>query len=239
MAKPWTLTRDMFLDEAETAALLRALDERVENAGDAGCAAAITDRLIVQSLIFSGLRNSEFCRLRLRDTIIGTRKSVFEVCGTPRQDRTVFVPDAVSDLVRTYCDTVRRDALPAGVSPRDLDQPLILNERGRPYERTALYRRVVRILTDAGFGARASVQLLRHTYGFLGYKRTGGNLLFLQRQMGHAHPMVTLIYAEFVEESYAELANRIGAIAASQEASSVGHTRRGRPTSTRFPEEIP
>ncbi|MEX0716466.1 MAG: site-specific integrase [Planctomycetaceae bacterium] len=210
MAEPWTLTREMFLDERETAALLRALDERVAHAGEDARAAAITDRLIVQALLFSGLRNSEFCRLRLRDTIVGTKKSAFEVRGTPRQDRTVFVPDSVSRLVREYCDEVRRDALPEGVAPKDLDQPLVLNERGNPYERTALYRRVVRILTDAGFGSKASVQLLRHTYGFLGYKRTGGNLLFLQRQLGHAHPMVTIIYAEFVDESYPELANRIG-----------------------------
>jgi integrase len=53
------------------------------------------------------------------------------------------------------------------------------------------------------------VQLLRHTYGYLAYRNTGGNLLFVQRQLGHAHPMVTAIYAEFVAESYADLANRV------------------------------
>ena len=41
------------------------------------------------------------------------------------------------------------------------------------------------------------------------YLRTGGNLLFVQRQLGHAHPMVTSIYAQFVDESYAALADRV------------------------------
>jgi integrase/recombinase XerD len=85
----------------------------------------------------------------------------------------------------------------------------VFHERRRPFERTGMYRRVVRILTAAGLGERASVQLLRHTYGYLAYLRTGGNLLFIQRQLGHAHPMVTSIYAQFVEESYAEMAERV------------------------------
>ena len=83
------------------------------------------------------------------------------------------------------------------------------NERGKAYERTALYRRVVRILTDAGLGDRASVQLLRHTYGYLAFKQTGGNLLFLQKQLGHAHPMVTAVYAEFVDFPLDRLADQI------------------------------
>ncbi|NLE37997.1 MAG: site-specific integrase, partial [Pirellulaceae bacterium] len=54
-----------------------------------------------------------------------------------------------------------------------------------------------------------SVQLLRHTYGYLAYARSRGNLLFVQRQLGHAHPMVTAIYAQFVEESYQPLAEQV------------------------------
>ena len=107
--------------------------------------------------------------------------------------------------------TSLRRILPAVSALRAKTQiPLVLNERGKPYERTGLYRRVVRILTEAGLGSRASVQLLRHTYGYLAYKRSGGNLLFVQRQLGHAHPLVTSIYAQFVDEPYARLADAVG-----------------------------
>ncbi len=64
-------------------------------------------------------------------------------------------------------------------------------------------------MTEAGYGDRASVQVLRHTYGYLAYLRTGGNLLFVQRQLGHSRPRITSVYAKFVDESYAELAERI------------------------------
>lgn len=205
--EPWVLTRDMFLDEPEAERLLARLRARESQAVDDDRDSAFVDRLIVESLMLSGLRNSEFCALKVGDTIVGQRESVFTITGTPREDRTVYVPASLSQLIRQYVADVRPRLLPEGVSPRDHSQALLINERGRPYERTNLYRRVVRILTEAGFGDRASVQFLRHTYGYLAYKRTGGNLLFVQRQLGHAHPMVTAIYEQFVEQSYAELAD--------------------------------
>lgn len=161
------------------------------------------------SLLSSGLRNSELCKLAVSDTSIGVNRSVFMVNGTPPEKRTVYVPDSVSRMVERYVVGTRRRFLPTGVDPDDAAQPLLMSERRRPFDRTSLYRRVVRILAAAGLGERANVQLLRHTYGFLAYLRTGGNLLFVQRQLGHAHPATTSMYAELVEESYADLAERV------------------------------
>jgi len=203
---PWQITRKMFLSEDDVDRLLAHLSENVHRAepGDIG---PRVDELVIRALLFSGLRNSEFCGLTLANTCIGSGQSHFQVRGTPREDRDVFVPRELSDLIRRFVKEIRPQCLPEGTSPRDLSLPLVLNDRGRPYERTGLYRRVVRILTEAGFKDRARVQLLRHTYGYLAYKRSGGNLLFVQRQLGHAHPLVTSIYAQFVDEPYAEMAD--------------------------------
>ncbi len=205
---PWQITRKMFLSEDDVDSLLAHLSAKVRRAQPGDIAPRI-DELIIRSLLFSGLRNSEFCGLTLANTCIGTGQSLFQVRGTPREDRDVFVPGELSDLIRRFVKEIRPQCLAEGVSPRDLSLPLVLNDRGRPYERTGLYRRVVRILTEAGFKDRARVQLLRHTYGYLAYKRSGGNLLFVQRQLGHAHPLVTSIYAQFVDEPYAEMADRL------------------------------
>jgi integrase/recombinase XerD len=207
---PWEITRDMFLSEAEAGHLLEKVRGGGRESKGRVAALAARDRLIVESLLFSGLRNSEACRLRIRDTIVGSGESAFLVRGTPRQDRTVHVPQSVSLLVHEFVH-VHRDVLARGRPVRDgKNQTLLVNDRGRPFERTSLYRRVIRILESAGLSARASVQLLRHTYGYLAYKHSGGNLLFVQRQMGHAHPMVTSVYAQFVDESYAQIADRVG-----------------------------
>lgn len=207
--EPWQITREMFLSEAEVELLLPRVATRVRRA-DPGDVTAAVDEIIVHSLLFSGLRNSEFCRLTLADVAIGSGQSLFFVRGTPREDRTVFIPASLSSMVGRYVSETRPACLPPGASPRDLTLPLVYNERRKPYERTGLYRRVVRILTEAGLGSRASVQLLRHTYGYLAYKRSGGNLLFVQRQLGHAHPLVTSIYAQFVDEPYSRLADAVG-----------------------------
>ena len=206
---PWEITREMFLDEGETDALLRHVRSAVRKGDERGRSAAELDRLIVESLVFSGLRSSEFCRLTLADTVVGHGLPAFVVAGPGANRRTVYLPGEASELVHRYVKEVRPAFLPAGAKSRDLRQALVLSEHGQPYERTGLYRRVVRILTEAGLGSRASVQLLRHTYGYLAYLRTGGNLLFVQRQLGHAHPMVTVVYARFVQESYADLAEAV------------------------------
>lgn len=211
--EPWKIAREMFLSETETESLLDFLSRRESRAIDpAERSAALADRVIVETLLWSGLRNSEFCRLKLRDTVVGQKRSVLVVEETPRQNRVVHVPVSLSGLIQRFCRDARPPSVPDGVSPRDPSQPLVFNERGKPYERTALYRRVVGILAEAGLVGRASVQLLRHTYGYLAYKRTNGNLLFVQRQLGHAHPMVTVVYAEFVEFPPEQLANQIAAM---------------------------
>ncbi len=144
--------------------------------------------------------------------------------------RTVYIPQSVHDALTDYFRTIRPRWLPSNTRRDDRAKPVFYHERGRPFERTGLYRRVVRILTEAGLGKRASVQLLRHTYGYLAYRNTGGNLLFVQRQLGHAHPMITSVYSQFVEESYGDLADRVAnsftTVAPRRKSKGVLHVRK-------------
>ncbi len=209
MAPTWQLTPEMFLSFEEVESLLQHLRVRCRETSGRARVSAELDRLVIEGLLFSGLRTTEFCRLRLADTVIGQERSVFAVTGLRGRERTVYVPSKISQLVKQFALFPRPTLLPAGVDPHDATQPLVWGERKNPVERTGLYRRVVRVLTAAGLGDRASVQLLRHTYGYLAYARSNGNLLFVQRQLGHAHPMVTSIYAQFVHESYESLAEQV------------------------------
>jgi integrase/recombinase XerD len=209
MKSAWRLTRDMFLSFAEVDLLLEHLRAKCSEASGRAEVSARLDRLIIEGLLFSGLRTTEFCRLKVTDTVMGRGESVFVVEGMKGRDRTVCIPTTVSRVVEQFVAETRPALLPEGVDPDDLTLPLVYGERKNPLERTGLYRRVVRILTAVGLGDRASVQLLRHTYGYLAYARSHGNLLFVQRQLGHAHPMVTAIYAQFVEEPPQLLAEQV------------------------------
>jgi integrase/recombinase XerD len=229
MASKWQLSRDMFLSTDEVERLLTHVQAAHARAAGRSRISAEIDRLVVEGLLFSGLRTTEFCRLRVADTAIGRGESVFVVAGLKGRDRTVYVPTEISDVVREFVRCTRPSLLPPGVAPDDATQPLVFGEHKNPIERTGLYRRVVRVLTAAGLGDRASVQLLRHTYGYLAYLRSGGNLLFVQRQLGHAHPIVTSIYAQFVDESYQSLAEGVfGPRALNHEKENRNHDHDGR-----------
>ncbi|MCB9851838.1 MAG: tyrosine-type recombinase/integrase [Phycisphaerales bacterium] len=203
---PWTLDAQMFLRLDEANRLLKAV--RAEGTeSEIPDPTRIVDQLIIECLIFSGLQSSEFCRLNVVDTFIGTGRSSLLVVGKRGRRREVFVPERVSELIQLYVEKIRPRYLPVDWASDDVRKALLLNERHRPLTRPTLYRRVLNILDRHGFGDRGSIQLLRHTYGYLAYLLTGSNLLFVQRQLGHAHPMVTAVYAQFVEEDYAAIAD--------------------------------
>lgn len=207
---PWELTREMLLTQREADALRSAVRSSERDASEDQRIARRIDRLIIETLLYSGVRCSEFCKLRLCDGAAALAIPALRV-GAKAEPRTVWLPADVAKLIREYTTNMRPRLLDASDVQKPTG-PLFVTERGRPFERTGLYRRVVSILTDVGLGERASVQLLRHTYGYLAYLRSGGNLLFVQRQLGHAHPMITSIYAQFVEEDYATLATRVAGV---------------------------
>jgi len=203
------ITYDKILSLSEVDQLLSAVDTRISEVPADEMLSAVLDRVITVSLLSSGMRNSEMCGLAVSDTAVGNGASAFAVGRKGSRKRLIYIPRHVSAMVVGYVRDCRPRFLPPGMAPDDLDQPLLINEHRRAFDRTSLYRRVVKILTEAGLGERANVQLLRHTYGYLAYLRTGGNLLFVQRQLGHAHPTTTRAYAELVEESYPDLAERV------------------------------
>lgn len=209
-AAPWEITESMFLSEDEADGLVNFLREFMSRTPPGEENRALVDDLIVEILLFSGLRNSELCQLKIADTEAGHGQPLLKITEPSHETRTVYLPRSLSRKIVSFVKGIRRELVLEGQDPDDTAQTLILNERGRPYDRTSLYRRVVRILTAAGLGERASVQLLRHTYGYLAYKRSNGNLLFVQKQLGHAHPMVTAVYAQFVKFSYTGLADVVG-----------------------------
>lgn len=220
MSEPWTLTREMFLSADEAGRLLAGLTRSEADSPGTGTA---VDRIVVETLLLTGIRNSEFCRLTPADVTLqraGRRSAgevtsgVLRVMSSPEERREVRLPRRLAALLDRYLRGIRPTLKLTGFTQRDPAGPLVPNDRGNFYDRTALYRRVVRILAAHGLGDRASVQLLRHTYGYLAYLGTGGNLLFVQKQLGHAHPMVTAIYADFVTFGDAALANLVDPLAA-------------------------
>ena len=96
------------------------------------------------------------------------------------------------------------------VSPVLVDQLLpvtggnVVTGGGTPYSAGQLQRRVNRAIAAAGVDA--TFHQLRHRYGTIAYQATG-DLLAVGRQMGHASPVTTAVYAAASDE----VADRIAA----------------------------
>ena len=209
--QPWMITRDMFLSVEEVRRLVANLRETAPGATHPD-ESAVLDRVVVETLLWSGLRSSEFCNLLLGDAHVDDARPRLAVRQRGRVSREVFIPPGLAELIAGYIEVVRPRLRPERGRRTGSKEALFFSERRRPFERTGLYRRVVAVLERASLGERASVQLLRHTYGYLAYLQTGGNLLFVQRQLGHSHPMVTAVYAQFVEENETALAMRVAQV---------------------------
>lgn len=158
------------LSDEEHRRIIESLDPRT--------ATGLRNLAVVSVLLDTGLRASELCHLRLADLNLATG----EVCvlgGKGAKDRVVALGRRSRDVVARYVRVFRH----AGDVAAGPNAPLFLSHRGRPLKREALARIVAQI------GRRAGVDPLyphrfRHTFG-VAYLRAGGDVLTLQRILGH------------------------------------------------------
>lgn len=73
----------------------------------------------------------------------------------------------------------------------------VVTAGGKPYSAAQLQRRVNRAIASASVDA--TFHQLRHRYGTIAYQATG-DLLAVGRQMGHASPVTTAVYAAASDE---------------------------------------
>lgn len=126
---------------------------------------------------YGGLRVSEAARLDWSDVDLEARRA--RVLGKGQRSRLVALS---SLLIDELLPEVGGNVVTGG---------------GTPYTPARLQRRVNRALRATG--TDATFHALRHRYGTLAYQATG-DLLAVGRQMGHASPVTTAIYAAASDE---------------------------------------
>jgi integrase/recombinase XerD len=186
------------LNRDEIAKIIKACDTTKEAASTrrAGFTmkreTATRDRAIVLLLLDAGLRASELCHLSIGDVDLTTGKVTVRE-GKGGKDRV------------TYLGKVARKALWRYLSSRGTTRPadpLFVTREERPLDRD----RLVKLF--AGLGERAGVvglhpHRLRHTFA-TEFLRNGGNLLGLQRLLGHSSLEMVRRYAEIVDADLAK-----------------------------------
>lgn len=132
--------------------------------------------LLVLILADSGLRLGELCNVTLDD--VDLERGTIKVMGKGQRERTVHVGATVLKLLSRYVRYLRPEPRSAVV------RNLLLAKDGAPFTVDAAKHVMRRASVQSGV-ERLHAHLLRHTFATR-YLLNGGDLLTLQRLLGHA-----------------------------------------------------
>jgi len=174
----------VYLTETEERNLLRCLrDNRTRKH-------ALRDAAIIHILLDTGIRVGELVGLNL-DSIDGKHLRVRRAKGGSPTIK--FLPVRTRKIIETYIQKERNR-----LNRSDVNQALFLNQQG-----TRLHARAVQILVKvwverAGINKPVTPHTLRHTFATSLLNKTG-NLLLVQKALGHRNVTTTQIYAHVAD----------------------------------------
>jgi integrase/recombinase XerD len=162
------------------------------------------ESLMMWVLINTGIRVSELCSLRVKDTPAALGGLFIEVhLGKGGKSRNVPVSARLANDIDAYIREVRPQTLPQRYARDSLDGWLFFNRRKRKYTRQQVYLIVRRIARKAGITKAISPHCFRHRFATRTLDKNGKNLIVVKVLLGHASVATTEKYLHLVE-----LANR-------------------------------
>ena len=153
----------------------------------------LRDRALIELLYATGMRVSELLSLRPAD--LNLEASYLTCTGKGSKQRIVPIGDQAADWVRRYTRQSRPALLGTRNSPR-----LFVNARGGTgLSRVGFWAVLKAYGRKAGFGARLSPHVLRHSFATHLLDR-GADLRAIQVMLGHADVSTTQIYTHVLEQ---------------------------------------
>jgi integrase/recombinase XerC len=176
-----------YLSDAEVRNLLKTV--RQSNAPEAR-----RDRLIIELFLGTGIRLAELTGLNVDDVDLVRKKIRITGKGGRPQDR--FLNTGLRVLLRPYIAERSRSVT--------VDEPaLFVSSRGTRLCDRQVARRVDHWLKASQIQKHLGPHGLRHTFATRLY-RTGGDLLVVQRALGHASVATTQIYTHLCDSQLEE-----------------------------------
>ncbi len=210
-----SLLRVKCLTNDQLQTLLRYVKNRADQARRKGTTRAIVDELIVLLLVNTGLHASELCNLCIADLPIEHSENAIWVRDAKGDVvRTIVIDSKMSKCLERFVRLYRKAANP--------DQPLIINERGKPISYMSVYSKVKRIGEKAKIG-KLHPHVLRCTY-LVRLFFNNKDLRFVQEQSGHSSPKITAFYAKMASDLLQDEATSDN-VSSSVKATGVSHDR--------------
>lgn len=191
----WIVTPDKFLAPAQVQRLRRYGEVLRSRGTGEGDRYAIRNAAIIETLLGTGVRVAECCALTVGDLFLdGDSGNVLVRRGKGGKKRLV----AIGDALLTYLKSFVAWKIDVGESTR-LDQPVFVSERRGHMTRSGVHRIWKAALAGADLPTRWGVHATRHSYAVELYRKTK-DLRLTQRQLGHASPVTTTVYANLLDD---------------------------------------
>lgn len=157
---------------------------------------------IILTLLDTGLRLSELSYLKVGDVHLDSRHCYVKVLGKGQKERIVYLGRRAHEALLTYTTFVR---------PHHAKDPaitrLFLTIRGQPLNPGPVEHMIAAVGKKAGI-PRLHTHLLRHTAATQ-YLVHGGDVLSLQRKLGHAGLEMTNRYVHLAADQLAVIQERV------------------------------
>jgi integrase len=188
VTKDWELTPEKFLTTDELGRLLQKAEELWVLGETKKRKALVRDAFLIHTAIYSGLRCSEVCDLKVTDLRIGNGQAHLLVRkGKGGKQRTVHLGGGYKRTLKLFL----KWKLDQGELHQD--SYLLRTERSERYCASGLWRRWKKYCPK-------TLHCARHTNATLLYQASGNNLRAVQRQLGHSRITTTQIYADVMPE---------------------------------------
>jgi site-specific recombinase XerD len=207
MKTDYKITRDKFMDDKERDKLLKFCREKAELDLMKGRITWTARNMLVNLVLYSGLRVSEIAKLKIKDLHLDKEVDdpyLFVRNGKRKTPRDVYLDKELVKELKKYI-SYKKKTLKESV---DTEAPFLAGRGGKHSTPTALQISFKKAIEEAGLNTKYSIHSGRHTYGTHLYHTTK-NLRYVQKQLGHSNITMTSLYADILPSENGKLANMI------------------------------
>ncbi len=201
----YKIDREKILDHDQRSKLLRTCKDKAELDLLHGRGTWIKRYMLVNLVLFTGLRVSEIANLTIGDIELNTKDPYLIVRNGKRgKKRDVYLDKELVRHIKNFISWKKK----AMCESVEVDSPLFTGRNGCYCATITLMKSFKRAIEESHLPIHYSIHSARHTYTTFLLHATK-NLRYVQKQLGHSKISMTALYADVLPSENGSLANKI------------------------------
>jgi len=201
----YNIDREKILDFDQRSKLLKTCRDKSELDLLHGRETWVKRYMLVDLVLFSGLRVAEVANLKIGDIELTTKDPYLIVRNGKRgKKRDVYLDKELVNHLKTFITWKKKTI---GEEVED-DSPLFMGRNGKHCAAITLMKSFKRAIEESHLPLHFSIHSARHTYATFLLHATN-NLRYVQKQLGHSKITMTALYADVLPSENGNLANKI------------------------------